>query len=448
MSRLTYLILIVLTFSCSQKNSKPTIIKGTVANSSVDSVVLSIGDKKLSTPVTSGSFFIESDIQEPKYARLKAINEIPLYISPSSELTIELSPDTIMFSGKTKEVNIYLQSRDENYHKIMSGLKDEEVFNFSEKQFAHKIDSFGNELIMPLEQKSLLQDFVHKEKERIKYWKFDMLSTYHRYSPTFTQKVTLPDEHYFDFIKTVDFNKSDLFEFDEYKEFLFSYVLGITYIQSVEEELSDEDRTNLMFSMAEEHFKVQEIKDYVVIRVMKRLLYSLQLNENIIKRYKQRYADSEEFKDILENFEKTKCLLKGNIAPDFLVVDVDGKEVHLSDYIGTAVYIDIWSPFCAPCIHEFGYCHKLQEEFKNKKIEFLSICLDDSETRWQNNIEKYQLKGVLLRAKDGRKSEIVNQYTILGVPRFMFIDKEGKIVSANAPYPSDLSLKNMINTYL
>jgi hypothetical protein len=136
------------------------------------------------------------NLDKPAYCKLTGKNEIPVYISPASELMVELSINNVTFTGEGKDINDFLQSREKNHKAVMSGFKDQEVFALPEKQFAHTIDSFANELIKPLhqlmEQKSISQEFTIKEKERVKYWKFDMLSTYHRNSPTFTQKICNP----------------------------------------------------------------------------------------------------------------------------------------------------------------------------------------------------------------------------------------------------------------
>jgi hypothetical protein len=36
----------------------------------------------------------------------------------------------------------------------------------------------------------------------------------------------------------------------------------------------------------------------------------------------------------------------------------------------------------------------------------------------------------------------------MGIPRYIFVDKTGKIIDADAPRPSDPKLKEMINKYL
>lgn len=453
MKKILYLLIAILAISCSQKELKKSIIYGTLVDKAVDTIIFEIDNKTMSIPVNnSGGFQIEYSHESPKYCSIDATTKISLFIKPASSINIKVYDDKIEFSGDNKNECDYLQLRESHYKKVMNGFKDNEIFALTEGDFVEKLDSFTTALSKPLNElikhSTVSQIFVKYEKERLKYWKYDMLSTYHRYSPTFTQKTVLPGPNYFDFIDSAEFNNIELFVFSEYKDFVYSYILGKSFIKTVEDSLTEEQRTDLMLSMSEEQFEKQEIRDYVVLKVMKRLLYSLQLNDDVINRYKTKYAHLKEFDNILKDYDKVKYLSKGNVAPDFTVTDTKGADIKLSDYKGKLVYVDIWSPFCAPCIHEFTFCHKLQEELKGKNIAFLSLCLDEDEGRWKSNIEKYHLEGELLRAKEGWKSELMKQYAIKGVPRFLLIDKDGNIVSANAPYPSDASLKSMINDYL
>ena len=61
---------------------------------------------------------------------------------------------------------------------------------------------------------------------------------------------------------------------------------------------------------------------------------------------------------------------------------------------------------------------------------------DDKET-WKTDLVKHGLaEGVNLFAGDGWKSTINEMYEIQGIPRYILIDKEGKIFKSQAPRPS------------
>ena len=56
------------------------------------------------------------------------------------------------------------------------------------------------------------------------------------------------------------------------------------------------------------------------------------------------------------------------------------------------------------------------------------------------------LSGVQLWA-DGW-SDITRSYAIFSIPRFLLIDKEGKIISVDAPRPSSTSIRPLIDEHI
>jgi hypothetical protein len=58
------------------------------------------------------------------------------------------------------------------------------------------------------------------------------------------------------------------------------------------------------------------------------------------------------------------------------------------------------------------------------------------------------LGGIQLIADTNWKSKFVEEYAIYGIPRFILIDPEGKIISADAPRPSDPMLRKTLDELL
>lgn len=59
-------------------------------------------------------------------------------------------------------------------------------------------------------------------------------------------------------------------------------------------------------------------------------------------------------------------------APNFKVVDQNGKEVTLEDYIGKPVVINFWSSKCPPCRKEMPDFDEVYKKYKNK-VNFMMI---------------------------------------------------------------------------
>jgi thiol-disulfide isomerase/thioredoxin len=91
--------------------------------------------------------------------------------------------------------------------------------------------------------------------------------------------------------------------------------------------------------------------------------------------------------------------------------------------------IDFWATWCAPCRRETPYSKELEEEFGYKDIEFVYICIDDNKESWENYISKGELSGIQLFADESESKQLRGNYNINGIPSYMLINKEGKIIT-------------------
>lgn len=139
---------------------------------------------------------------------------------------------------------------------------------------------------------------------------------------------------------------------------------------------------------------------------------------------------------------------KGQPAADIAYPDAAGKMVSLADFKGKVVLIDVWATWCAPCRGELPHLKKLEEAMKGKDVVFIGVSLDAEKDveKWKKFIVDEELPGIQLFA--GADSKISKDYKITGIPRFMVFDREGKVVEANSPRPSDPNLKALLEEEL
>lgn len=130
---------------------------------------------------------------------------------------------------------------------------------------------------------------------------------------------------------------------------------------------------------------------------------------------------------------------KGATSPPFAYEGIDGKTVTQEDLKGKLVYIDLWATWCGPCLREIPYFDTLQEAFKDRNITFVSICQDDTKERWKKAIEVKNLKGLQLYA-EGDGGQFYEDYQVSGIPRYILLDADGKIIDSDAKRPSDKRL--------
>lgn len=134
----------------------------------------------------------------------------------------------------------------------------------------------------------------------------------------------------------------------------------------------------------------------------------------------------------------------------FSFTDIDGRQVALSDFKGKVVYIDCWATWCAPCKQEIPFMGKLEEEYAGKDIVFVSISLDKEKdkAKWQAMVREKNMKGYQLFAGNDGHREIGKHYTITGIPRFILIGRDGKVIYSKAPRPSSDEIRAVLDEAL
>ena len=151
------------------------------------------------------------------------------------------------------------------------------------------------------------------------------------------------------------------------------------------------------------------------------------------------YPDAPSVQSINANYAKWEPLKKGNPAPDFEYESLEGGKVSLSSLKGNVIYVDVWATWCGPCISEFPSYKILKKRLKDAKdVKWLYVSVDDAKAKekWVESIAKHELDGIQLFSGGGWDASITDLYQIKGIPRYILVDKEGNIHSANAPRPS------------
>lgn len=121
-------------------------------------------------------------------------------------------------------------------------------------------------------------------------------------------------------------------------------------------------------------------------------------------------------------------LAENQIAPDFKLKTLDGKEVKLSDYRGKKVILNFWATWCPPCKEEIPQMEQYyKKQAKEDHVEILAVNLtkaDKDKKYIQEFAKSYDITYPILLDEEGKQQE---QYEIVTIPTTYFIDAKGKI---------------------
>ncbi|MFO7618036.1 MAG: TlpA disulfide reductase family protein [Bacteroidales bacterium] len=145
---------------------------------------------------------------------------------------------------------------------------------------------------------------------------------------------------------------------------------------------------------------------------------------------------------VKEKYQPMEGMLEGSPAPEVTLEDVRGNPVSLAELRGTFIYIDFWATWCAPCIKEIPFLQEVEKAYHGKNIRFVSLSFDKEADRekWRNYVKDNDLTGIQLLAGQEAHDLLSKTFNIDLIPRFILLDPQGRVVSANAPRPSSPGL--------
>ena len=141
----------------------------------------------------------------------------------------------------------------------------------------------------------------------------------------------------------------------------------------------------------------------------------------------------------------------GARASDFALRDVDGRTVHLSDYLGkNVILINFWATWCAPCMGEMPHLERLYQQYKGQGLVVMSISMDGPESV-ANVAPTVRRLGLTYPILLDEETRVVGSYNPKkDAPFNVIIGKDGVIVKTKVGYSAgdEVALENDIKGLL
>lgn len=133
----------------------------------------------------------------------------------------------------------------------------------------------------------------------------------------------------------------------------------------------------------------------------------------------------------------------GQPAPDFTLNDLSNQPVSLSSLRGKkVVLLDFWATWCGPCRMAMPGLQELQDKFKSKGFEVLSVDQAEGSDVVRPFIERKKYSFHVVLDADG---QVGSQYGVRGIPTLVLVDKKGGVQFIRVGYsPNEEDLNAMV----
>jgi thiol-disulfide isomerase/thioredoxin len=119
----------------------------------------------------------------------------------------------------------------------------------------------------------------------------------------------------------------------------------------------------------------------------------------------------------------------------------------MDKYKGKVVYVDFWATWCHPCRWGIKQIAPLKEEMIDDDVVFVYISAYSSPQETYKNMIP-DIKGEHYKTSIEQWKYLCDQFAISGIPHYILVDKEGKVVKNNFRLHDNEAVKSLINEYL
>lgn len=440
MKRLAVLLAMAVSLAaCGNGREGNIVLEVDVTDQASKEVVLIYHDQILTVELDSvGHAEFVIDDEDAVYARMchypRVDQMMNVYLERGDRASVSFSgkdfKGTFAFEGEKEPAVKYLNTV------VLTALPDED-YALPLDEYVGKLEKKEAEAVKLLEASGVSKAgrFREMEKGRIRYSYATQLLMYPLGHKFMTHEMSYqPDQQYYDLLDSYVAENDLWADLDQYREF----VAEAAHVLDADnrDETAAYPRAVAQMRFIADRFEAGKTRDILLHRLANAYVTRFGIEdtqdmENIYRTYVQDPVLVAKYDAAREKWNLASV---GKPSPDFKGVDVNGKEYTLADFRGKYVYIDVWATWCGPCRQEIPYLKKLDEDYKDAQIVFVSLSVDQDKARWEQMVKEQSMTGVQLHI--GQNTSFQEAYKIEAIPHFILLDKEGKILDMKMSRPS------------
>lgn len=374
------------------------------------------------------------------------MNRRPFFMEDGDRIQVDFDGNRF-----TEEVNFKAAGGKEKIFKYLNEVTlvapDEQKMALPFDEYVALIDRNKNSALRILKAWKLDEvspRFATVEKGRILYAYNSAVLMYAAGHGFMTQDSTYrPDQAYYAEIKKRAQEEEAYVGIREYREYMkeIAHIFGCKGIKAS----TPYERTVCMMEYIADSIQNEKVKQTLlnVLAIEQVEQYGITDIDELTNLHSTFVTDPALQAAFREKYDAWDIVHTGKPSPDFRAWDTQGKAHSLEDYKGKYVYIDLWATWCGPCRKELPSLKQLEEEYRSRNITFISLSVDARKADWLAFLEKQAMAGTQLFLGSG--SRFQTAYRVKGIPYFILLDPEGKIVNNNMLRPSSPDIRNYLN---
>ena len=167
-----------------------------------------------------------------------------------------------------------------------------------------------------------------------------------------------------------------------------------------------------------------DVIDHIYNRIKTEVKYKPYLN-SITDHFNDFKKKEEAFKNtpisVMKSFSQGAVLLKEIV------------EKHKN----RVIVLDFWYTGCGPCRHDFESMKTIKKDLISEDVDFVYLCYSSTENNWKNVLKEYAVKGDHYLLTSDQFSYFSKMFDITSAPRYILINKAGRIVNSNFRPPME-----------